>query len=122
MHTFTVLAVSEQCLIRNSIWGIMVLLNERDKHRGNHHKAAFAYFLQVGQATANRREESRLGVSSGGNPRRRAKRENKEGAVSPKILTGAVSPSSSFRKEEDMAGGRSQRSSVFRFVTKTTGT
>lgn len=33
MHIFTVSMVSEQCLIPNSIWGIMVLLNERKRSR-----------------------------------------------------------------------------------------
>lgn len=31
MHIFTVPMVSERCLIQNSIWGIMVFLNERKR-------------------------------------------------------------------------------------------
>lgn len=124
-HIFSVPMVSEQCLIQNSIWGIMVLLNERKR---NIDKITTKWHLSVFYSVDESLliEESCLEISSGRKPKRREKWE-KEGrhTLSRDSAWHCWALSlTTMRKEgwEVSLGGITERSSVFPLLANETGT
>lgn len=119
MHIFTVPMVSEWCLIPNSIWGIIVLLNERKRNR-DEIRAKWNLSISYRLDRSLQIEES----SCGRNPRRRTNTGKGYNTISLRILTGiGKTPSGSFQKRggESTAGGEARGTVCSLFKMSKTG-